>query len=144
MRFIFITLLLFIGFKALASEEESKVEVNAFAKVNGSEQWKNYEIFVPDKHGDVYLTSITLSKENSLLVYLDFDNAFTYPNYKQAYFGVSANLADEYDIHLRYSTTENGGLVTCGGYVIKTNMKELLSSKQPKEVIPPSSKIGLQ
>ena len=144
MRLILVTFLTCIGLNVLADQKQSKLEINSFAKVKGGEHWNTYEIFVLDEYGGFYLTSVTLAKENSLLVELAFDDAFTYPNYKKAFFQVSAVSADEYDIFFSYSTAENGDLVICGGEVISTNVKKLLSANQPKEVIPTPPADGIK
>ncbi|WP_286260560.1 hypothetical protein [Pseudoalteromonas apostichopi] len=138
MRFVLVSILLFLSPYIQACGDEHKTEHTPFANSNGnSSNLDSYEIFAPKKDGEYFLTSIYLHKKDELYISLDFQPAFTYPHHHQAFIDVSAKLVDEYEIYFNYSTTKDGGLVMCGGNVVKTLIKQLLSKKKAKEVIPP-------
>lgn len=139
MRVILLIVLSFFTLSLWAcGDEEQSIKV-PFAKVgqkNESKQWMRYEIFAPEKNGRFYLTSIYLHKEGELYISLKFKDAYTYPEYKEAFVEIGSNYVDEYDLYLGYSTMEDGGIVMCGN-VIKSDIKKMLQADQPKEVIPP-------
>ncbi len=138
MRVFLVSILFFLSPYIQACEDEHKTEHTPFANIKGnSANLVSYEIFAPKKAGEYFLTSIYLYKKDELYISLDFHPAFRYPEYQQTSIDVSAKLVDEYEIYFNYSTTKDGGLVMCGGNVVKTSIKELLSEKKAKEAISP-------
>ena len=101
------------------------------------EELRLYQIFAPEKKGEYYLTSIYVYKKNEQHISVKFTDAFVYPGYKEADIIVHPDLVNTYDIYLNYSTTEDGGIVMCGGNSIKFNITKLLGVKSPPEDIPP-------
>jgi len=118
--------------------DENDTEHVPFANINrNSGDLISYDILIPKKDNKFYLSDIYLHKNDELYVSLNFQPAFRYPHHNLAFIDVNKNLVDEYEIYINYSTTEDGGLVMCGGNVIKTSIKQLLSNQKAKEVIPP-------
>lgn len=134
--------LLFLLFplKSLAcgdGEQSDNVPFAKFDEYYQIEDLRLYQIFAPEKYGEYYLTSIYMYKKNEQHISVKFIDAFVHPGYKEADIVVHPDLVNTYDIYLNYSTTENGGLVMCGGNSIKLNITKLLEIKSPREVIPP-------
>lgn len=138
MRVFLVSILLFLSPYIQACGDEDKTEHTPFANNTGnSANLVSYEIFAPKKAGEYFLTTIYLHKKGELYTSLDFQPAFRYPHHQQAFIDVSEKLVDEYEIYFNYSTTKDGGLVMCGGNVVKTSIKQLLNKEKAKEVIPP-------
>ena len=136
MKTIITALLVSLSFNASACQGESENAKEPFAFVQGSEHWKVFEVFVPEKYGEYYLTSIYLSKEQSIYVSLRYEQAHQYPGYKESYVELSTDTIDDYNLYVSYTTTEDGAMVMCGGNIIETKLKPLLSAEKPAEVIP--------
>jgi|GEM_PF-4792127 len=138
MRVLLSLILLFLPPVTWSCGNEINTEHLPFANISrNSDDLISYDILVPKKDKKYFLSAIYLHKNDELYVSLSFQPAFKYPHHNLAFIDVSKNLVDEYEIYINYSTTEDGGLVMCGGNVIKTSIKELLSNQKAKEVIPP-------
>jgi hypothetical protein len=99
-----------------------------------------YEITVPDKNGQFFLTSITFELPDIISGGLDFDDAYGYKGYYSAHLSVNSNTVNNVLIHLSYSTTEDRkGFVLYGAAKTYT-LSSLIGSKRPKKVIPPPPK----
>ena len=136
--FIFLNILFSLPSHACGDAKQN--ENLPFAKFDETyrlEKLRLYQIFAPEKHGEYYLTSIYMYKKNEQHISVSFTDAFVYPGYKEVDLVVHPDLVNTYDIYLNYSTTEDGGLVMCGGNNIKLNINQLLEVKSPPEVIPP-------
>lgn len=139
-KFLSSFLFLLFSLPSYACGDGKQSENVAFAKFDEKyqlEELKLYQIFAPEKNGEYYLTSIYMYKKNEQHISVKFTDAFVYPGYKEADIVVHPDLVNTYDIYLNYSTTEDGGLVMCGGNSIKLNITKLLGVKSPPEVIPP-------
>ncbi|MCG7561090.1 MULTISPECIES: hypothetical protein [Pseudoalteromonas] len=135
---LFLFILLSLPSYACGDGKES--ENVPFAKLDEKyklEELRLYQIFVPEKNGEYFLTSIYMYKKNEQHISVKFTDAFVYPGYKAADIAIHPDLVKSYDIYLNYSTTEDGDLVMCGGQIIKLNISKLLEVKSPPEVIPP-------
>lgn len=138
MRIFLVSIFIFLSPYIQACGEEIQTEHTPFANVDRySDNLNRYEIFAPKKVDKYFLTAISVHKKNELYTSLDFQPAFRYPHHQQAFLEVNTKLVDEYEIYLNYSTTKNGGLIMCGGNVIKTSIKQLLAKEKAKEIIPP-------
>ncbi len=138
-----VCLFIFISFTTQAMGNTEQSEKVPFAKSDERNEQNNlrlYEIFVPKKNGDLFLTEINLYKENEQSVSLKFEDAHIYPDFKETYIVINPNLVNTFEIYLNYSTTKDGGLVMCGGNRVKLNINDLLFVESPPEVIPPPRK----
>jgi len=99
-----------------------------------------YEITVPEKKGQFYLTSLTFELPNIIGGGLKFDGAYGYKGYYSAHLFLNPSTVNDVLVHLSYSTTEDRkGLVLCGAAKTYT-LSNLIGSKRPKKVIPPPPK----
>jgi uncharacterized protein YpiB (UPF0302 family) len=138
MRVLLTLILISLSPIAWSCGEVNDTKHTPFANVNrNSEGLISYDILIPKKDKEYFLTDIYLHKKDELYISLSFRPAFRYPQHHQSFIDVNKNLVDEYDIYINYSTTKDGGLIMCGGNVIKTSIKKLLSNQKAEEVIPP-------
>ncbi|MBF7074575.1 hypothetical protein ISG33_14310 [Glaciecola sp. MH2013] len=137
---IILSLLLLLPFLAYACGDGKTSELTPFAKVDHTVEQNGqsfYEVFIPSKHSEYFLTSLDLSLPSSLLVELDVIRAFGYGGFDSVSFFLNPELLDVIKLTALYSSNEDRTEFVLCGKAIELNLKGMLLADQPEMIIPP-------